>query len=70
MIGSRAVFAERPYFWIGAQPQNCASRSRQRLLLHPASNRLRLALISPRPSTNSSVLSRPKALLKPPPLAS
>ena len=35
-----------------------------------ASNRLSLALISPRPWTSSSVLSRPRALLKPPPFAS
>src|SRR5712692_4146036 len=34
------------------------------------SNRLSLALSAPRPWTNSSVLSRPNALLKPPPFAS
>jgi hypothetical protein len=34
------------------------------------SNRLSFALSSPRPWTSSSVLSRPRALLKPPPFAS
>jgi hypothetical protein len=36
----------------------------------PESKRLSLALSSPRPWTSSSVLSRPRALLKPPPFAS
>jgi uncharacterized protein len=54
-------------YWIVARTTVISQLSR---LIRYASNRLSLALISPRPCTSSSVLSRPRALLKPPPFAS